>query len=56
MTYLKGSLDAYFQTSIPLDGEKIWDWDADKFTFTILDFDGYTENRSLYSKTQTQTL
>ena len=56
MTYLKGSLDAYFKTSIPLDGEKIWDWDADKFTFTILDFDGYTENRSLYSKTQTQTL
>ena len=56
MTYLKGSVDAYFKTSIPLDGEKVWDWDADKFTFTIIDFDGYTENRNLYRKTQTQTL
>ena len=56
MNYLKGSLDAYFKTSIPLDGEKIWDWDADKFTFTILEWDGKSYNASLYKRTQTQTL
>jgi hypothetical protein len=56
MSFLKGSLDVYFQTAIPLGGEKLYDFDKDKFSFTLLEFDGYTENRTLYSKTQTQNL
>lgn len=56
MNYLSGSLSAYFKTSIPLDGEKIWDWDSDKFSFTILDWDGYSYNQPLFHKTATQNL
>lgn len=56
MTYLKGSLDVYFKTSFPLDGEAVWDWDKDKFSFTILEWDGYKYKESLYKKTATQTL
>ena len=56
MTYLKGSLDAYFKTKIPLDGEKIWDWDSDKFTFTLLEWDGKTYESDLYRKSQSQSL
>jgi hypothetical protein len=56
MTYLSGSLDAYFKTSIPINGESILDWDKDKFTFTLLEWDGYTYNKSVFSKSATQTL
>lgn len=56
MKYLKGSLDAYFKTIIPLNGESILDWDKDKFTFTLLEFDGYSYNKSLFSKSAEQTL
>jgi len=56
MSFLKGSLDVYFQTAIPLNGEKPFDIDKDKFSFTLLELDGYTENRTLYSKTQSQNL
>jgi len=56
LNYLSGSLDAYFKTSIPLDGEKFWDWDSDKFTFTLLEWDGYTYNKNLFDKSATQTL
>lgn len=56
MTYLKGSLDAYFKTIFPLDGEGIFDWDTDKFTFTLVEFDGYSYNHTLYSGSQQQTL
>lgn len=56
MDYLKGSLDAYFKTSIPLDGESILDWDKDKFTFTLLEFDGYSYDRTLFSESNQQTL
>lgn len=54
--FLEGSLDVYFKTSIPLDGEKVWDWDSDKFSFTLVDFDGVTYNKNLFKKSQTQTL
>ena len=56
MKYLKGSLDAYFKTVIPLDGESILDWDKDKFTFTLIEFDGYTYNKNLFSGSAEQTL
>ncbi len=56
MTYLKGSLDAYFKTSIPLNGESVLDWDKDKFTFTLLEWDGYTYNKNVFNKSATQTL
>jgi hypothetical protein len=56
MTYLKGSLDAYFKTSIPLNGESVLDWDKDKFSFTLLEWDGYTYNKNVFSKSATQTL
>lgn len=56
MTYLKGSLDAYFRTVFPLDGESIFDWDNDKFTFTLVEFDGYTYNKNLFSGSKQQTL
>ena len=56
MKYLKGSLDAYFKTVIPLDGESILDWDNDKFTFTLIEFDGYSYNHTLFSKSAEQTL
>ena len=55
-TLLKGSLDVYFKTVLPLDGEKLWDWDADEFSFTILDFDGSSYKTSLFKKTQSQKL
>jgi hypothetical protein len=55
-SFLKGSLDVYFRTIVPLDGEKIWDWDSDKFTFTLLEWDGIAYNQTLYKKTQTQKL
>jgi hypothetical protein len=54
--FLSGSLDAYFRTTFPLDGEKIWDWDSDKFTFTLLEWDRLTYNKNLFKKTATQTL
>jgi len=56
MKYLSGSLDAYFKTVIPLNGESILDWDRDKFTFTLIEFDGYTYNRNLFSDSAEQTL
>ncbi len=56
MKYLKGSLDAYFRTVIPLDGESLLDWDNDKFTFTLIEFDGYSYNRNLFSRSAEQTL
>lgn len=56
MKYLRGSLDAYFKTVFPLDGESILDWDKDKFTFTLLEFDGYEYNRPLFDESKEQTL
>lgn len=56
MKYLRGSLDAYFKTVFPLDGESILDWDKDKFTFTLLEFDGYEYNRTLFEESKEQTL
>ena len=54
--FLQGSMDVYFMTVFPLDGEKLWDWDNDKFSFTILDWDGVSYNQNLFKKTATQTL
>ena len=55
-TLLKGKLDVYFKTIIPLNGEKIWDLDSDKLEFTLLDFEGTTYTTSLFKKSQTQKL
>jgi hypothetical protein len=54
--FLVGSLDVYFMTIFPLDGETIFDWDMDKFSFTLLDWEGTTYNQSLFQKSATQTL
>ncbi|MBM4356796.1 MAG: hypothetical protein FJ096_01675 [Deltaproteobacteria bacterium] len=57
LKYLSGSLDAYFKTNIPLDGE-CWlcKWDTDKFSFTLLEWDGYTFKEEVFKKEATQTL
>ena len=56
MRYLDGSLDVYFKTVFPLDGEDVFDWDQDKFSFTILEWEGYKVNETLFKKTAQQTL
>lgn len=54
--YLSGSLDAYFKTDIPLNGEKVWDWDTNKFSFTLLEWDGNRFSESLFRQATTQPL
>ena len=56
MRYLDGSLDAYFKTNIPLNGEKVWDWDQDKFSFTIFEWEGYKVSETLFKESASQTL
>ncbi len=56
MNYLSGSLDVWFKTSFPLDGESWYDWDTDKLSFNLLEWDGWSYNETLFNKNASQTL
>jgi hypothetical protein len=59
MNYLSGHLDVYFKTVFPIaDGDSWWPWkwDMDKFTFTILEWDGRSYNQNLVNKSASQDL
>jgi len=52
---LDGSLSVYFTTRIPI-GEKVWDWDKDKFKIRIASLEGINKTIKLYDDDYTHAV